>query len=456
MGITASHLVPADRDRVWDWHTRKGAVVRLTPPFPPMTPVKQAESLRSGTTVFSLPAGVKWEARHLVDQYRAGEQFADQAVNQPIKTITGWTHTHQFADATTNDGSPATGITDTVEANVPEFALRSAFAYRQHQLIEDFKFINSLPATEPLTIAMTGASGLVGSHLSAQLTTAGHSVVSLTRSDPGEDERKWDPDNPASDLLEGVDAVVHLAGESIMGRFTEEKKRKIRDSRIGPTRKLAKLAADSGVETFVCASAVGYYGTDAGDRPHTEADGPGKGFLAEVCAEWEDAAQVDGVRAVNIRTGLALSGAGGLLPVLKASVSAGLGARFGDGDFWMSWVALDDLTDIYVRALVDDSLHGPINATAPNPVTNAEMSATLARMLHRPDFFPIPEFGPKILLGHEGAHELALADQRVAPTVAKQAGMAFRYPTLEAALAHELGKEQLLEGEGRGVGRASR
>lgn len=445
MGIIASHLVPADRDRVWDWHARKGAVARLTPPFLPMTPVKQAESLRSGTTVFSMPAGLQWEARHLAEQYRVGEQFADQAVNQPIKAVTGWTHTHQFAHATTNDGSPATRITDTVEANVPEFALRSAFAYRQHQLIEDLKFIDSLPETNPLTVAMTGASGLVGSHLSAQLTTAGHSVISLTRSDPGEDERKWNPDNPAPDLLKDVDAVVHLAGESIMGRFTEEKKRKIHDSRIGPTRKLAQLAADSGVKTFVCASAVGYYGTEAGDRPHTESDGPGKGFLAEVCAEWEDAAQVDGVRVVNLRTGLALSGAGGLLPVLKASVSAGLGARFGDGDFWMSWVALDDLADIYVRALVDDTLHGPINATAPNPVTNAEMSATLASMLRRPDFIPIPEFGPKILLGAEGAQELALADQHVDPAVAKQTGMSFRYPTLEAALAHELGREQLLE-----------
>ena len=327
---------------------------------------------------------------------------------------------------------------------MPELALRPAFAYRQRQLVKDIEFLQSLPETEPKVIAMTGASGLVGSHLRAQLTTAGHTVVGLTRSEAGPGERHWDPDNPAADLLEGVDAVAHLAGESIMGRFTEEKKRKIRDSRVGPTRKLAQLAADSGVGAFVSASAVGYYGTDAGAKPHVESDGPGRGFLADVCAQWEEASNVDGIRVVNIRTGLALSGAGGLLPVLKASVNAGMGAKFGDGEFWMSWVALDDLTDLYTRVLLDDTVSGPINATAPNPVTNAVMSATLAEVLHRPDFLSIPEFGPRLLLGEQGAEELALADQRAVPARAEEAGWTFRYPTLETALNHELGKETLL------------
>ncbi|MCP1387146.1 TIGR01777 family oxidoreductase [Corynebacterium sp. TA-R-1] len=444
MGLNTSHIVPADRGTVWEWHSRPGAVVRLTPGFLPMEPVEQAQSLRGGTTVFSLPAGMTWVAQHQVDGYVPGEQFVDEAVNQPIKAATQWRHTHRFEDATLPDGSPATRITDTVESTIPERDLRAAWAYRQHQLVEDIQFLQSLPETNPLVIAMTGASGLVGTHLKAQLTTAGHEVIGLTRGEPGPGERHWDPDNPAADLLEGVDAVAHIAGESIMGRWTEEKKRKIRDSRVGPTRKLAEVAAACGVATFVSASAVGYYGTDAGGRPHVEEDGPGEGFLAEVCRDWEADSQVQGLRVVNIRTGLALSSAGGLLPVLKASVSAGLGARFGDGDFWMSWVALDDLTDIYTRALLDDSVRGPVNATAPNPVTNKEMSATLAGMLNRPDFLPISEFGPKLLLGKEGGEELALADQRVVPARAEAAGWRFRYPTLEAALAHELGKEALL------------
>lgn len=447
MGLTSSHIVPAERLQVWQWHARPGALSRLTPPFLPITPVQEAESLRSGTSVFQLPVKMKWVVQHQAAGYQVGEQFVDVAASQPMKSATRWRHTHRFADAESSNRIAATRITDIVESHIPACALRSTFAYRQRQLSNDLAFINSLPETKPLVIAITGASGLVGSHLRAQLSTAGHQVVSLTRGKPCAGERHWDPNNPDQDLLRGVNAVAHLAGESILGRFTAEKKRAIRDSRIGPTRKLARLAADSGVSTFVSASAIGYYGTDAGSHPYTEQDGPGAGFLAQVCAEWEEASQVDGLRVVNIRTGLALSGAGGLLPVLKASVAAGAGARFGDGDFWMSWVALDDLTDAYVLSLVDASLSGPINATAPNPVTNAELSATLARLLHRPNFFPLPTLGPKLLLGTEGAAELALANQRVVPAVAQAARWRFRYPTLEAALAHELGKEDLFDNQ---------
>ena len=439
MGIRTEYTLPFDRDTVWRWHTRPGAVTRLTPGFLPMRVAREAASVRSGTTVFDLPAGQTWVAQHDDSGYIAGEQFTDFAANQPLRTATQWRHVHRFEDAL-----EGTVLIDDVRSRIPETVLRPAWAYRQRQLVEDLRFTSSLPRSKPLTVAMTGSSGLVGTQLRAQLTTAGHSVIQLVRGEATPGQRHWDMDNPDPDLLRGVDAVVHLAGETIMGRFTEEKKRKIANSRIEPTRKLARLAAESDAQSFVSASAVGYYGTDAGEYPHSEDDGAGKGFLADVCARWEEAAQVDGLRTVNIRTGLVLSGAGGLLPVLKASVNAGLGARFGNGDFWMSWVALDDLTDIYIRALVDDTVTGPVNATAPEPVTNAEMSANLASILHRPNLLAIPEFGPKVLLGDEGAHELALADQRAVPVVAKQHGWRFRYPTLDAALRHELGKEELL------------
>ncbi|WP_286204743.1 TIGR01777 family oxidoreductase [Corynebacterium afermentans] len=439
MGIRAEYTLPFDRDTVWRWHTRPGAVTRLTPGFLPMRVQSEAASIRNGTTVFRLPAGQQWVARHCADGYIAGVKFTDVAANQPLRAATGWRHVHRFEDV-----GEGTLLIDDVTAHIPEALLRPAWAYRQRQLVEDLRFIASLPDTAPKTVAMTGSSGLVGTHLRAQLTTAGHTVIPLVRGSAGPGERHWDMDDPAPDLLRGVDGVIHLAGETIMGRFTEEKKRKIRDSRVEPTRKLARLAADSGVDVFVGASAVGYYGTDAGSVPRTETDGPGEGFLAEVCNAWEEAARVEGLRSVHIRTGLALSSAGGLLPVLKASVNAGLSARFGRGDFWMSWVALDDLTDFYVRALIDDTVSGPVNATAPEPVTNAEMSSTLAHLLRRPDVFSIPTFGPKLLLGEEGAHELALADQRALPTVAAERGWKLRYPTLEAALRHELGREQLL------------
>ncbi|MDC7108221.1 TIGR01777 family oxidoreductase [Corynebacterium afermentans] len=439
MGIRAEYTLPFDRDTVWRWHTRPGAVTRLTPGFLPMRVQSEAASIRNGTTVFRLPAGQQWVARHCADGYIAGGQFTDVAANQPLRAATGWRHVHRFEDV-----GEGTLLIDDVTAHIPEALLRPAWAYRQRQLVEDLRFIASLPDTAPKTVAMTGSSGLVGTHLRAQLTTAGHTVIPLVRGSAGPGERHWDMDDPAPDLLRGVDGVIHLAGETIMGRFTEEKKRKILDSRVEPTRKLARLAADSGVDVFVGASAVGYYGTDAGSVPRTETDGPGEGFLAEVCNAWEEAARVEGLRSVHIRTGLALSSAGGLLPVLKASVNAGLSARFGRGDFWMSWVALDDLTDFYVRALIDDTVSGPVNATAPEPVTNAEMSSTLAHLLRRPDVFSIPTFGPKLLLGEEGAHELALADQRALPTVAAERGWRLRYPTLNAALRHQLGREQLL------------
>lgn len=439
MGIRAEYTLPFDRDTVWRWHTRPGAVTRLTPGFLPMRVQSEAASIRNGTTVFRLPAGQQWVARHCADGYIAGGQFTDVAANQPLRAATGWRHVHRFEDV-----GEGTLFIDDVTVHIPEALLRPAWAYRQRQLVEDLRFIASLPDTAPKTVAMTGSSGLVGTHLRAQLTTAGHTVIPLVRGSAGPGERHWDMDDPAPDLLRGVDGVIHLAGETIMGRFTEEKKRKIRDSRVEPTRKLARLAADSGVDVFVGASAVGYYGTDAGSVPRTETDGPGEGFLAEVCNAWEEAARVEGLRSVHIRTGLALSSAGGLLPVLKASVNAGLSARFGRGDFWMSWVALDDLTDFYVRALIDDTVSGPVNATAPEPVTNAEMSSTLAHLLRRPDVFSIPTFGPKLLLGEEGAHELALADQRALPAVAAERGWRLRYPTLNAALRHQLGREQLL------------
>lgn len=447
MGIKASYALPFGRETVWQWHARPGAVTRLTPGFLPMKVTREARSLRNGATEFALPAGMKWVAQHDDAGYIPGEQFVDYAANQPLKLATNWRHTHRFEDA-----GEGTLLIDDVLANVPGPALRPAWAYRQRQLLHDLEFIDSLPGTGPLVVAMTGSSGLVGTHLRAQLSTAGHTVIQLVRGATAPGQRHWDMDNPAGDLLDGVDAVIHIAGESIMGRFTGEKKDAIESSRVEPTRKLARLAADSGVKTFISASAVGYYGTDAGGRERTEADGPGDGFLAEVCAKWEAAAQAggsgSGMRVVNIRTGLALSSAGGLLPVLKLSVNTGMSARFGDGDFWMSWVALDDLTDIYIRALTDETVSGPVNATAPNPVTNDEMSAALAAVLARPDFMSIPEFGPKLLLGSEGAHELALADQRVAPAEAEKRAWAFRYPTLEAALRHELGKEDMLGAEG--------
>lgn len=445
MSLTASHVVPAAREQVWEWHTRPGAASRLSPPFVPMTPIRQAERLSDGTTVFALPAGLKWVARHDLSNYLRGRRFTDVCVNAPVKAVANWRHQHEFTDHP--DG---TLITDTVTTRVPASTIRPMFAYRQHQLIQDFSFLNRiahLRPERPLTIAITGSRGLVGRALSAQLGTAGHTVVQLVRNEPKPGQRRWDPFSPAPDLLEGVDVLVHLAGEPIFGRFNDSHKQAIRDSRVEPTRQLARLVADSpGVTTMISASAVGYYGADRGEEILTEDSEPGEGFLADVVGAWESAtapASEAGKRVVRIRTGVVLSGRGGMLPVLKALFSTGLGGSFGDGNFWFSWINVDDLTDIMFRAAIDPAVSGPVNGVAPEPVLNRGMVSALSSQLRRPAIIPIPTLGPTLLLGREGAHELALADQRVVPAAMQAVGHEFRYPTIDGALAHEFGGEEL-------------
>ncbi len=305
---------------------------------------------------------------------------------------------------------------------------------------------------EPLTIAVTGSSGLIGTALTALLTTGGHRVIPLVRRLPRHaGERYWQPEDPGPELLSGVDAVIHLAGASIAGRFTPARKQQIRDSRITPTRRLAELAADTspGLRAFVTASAIGIYGPDRGDEVLTEMSARGDGFLADVVAGWEDAtapAARAGIRTVQVRTGIVQTPRGGMLRLEYPLFAAGLGGRLGSGQQWLSWIGLDDLLDIYLRALsgptpTDPALSGPVNAVAPEPVRNAAYTAVLAAVLHRPAVLPVPAFGPRLLLGQEGASQIAEASQYVRPQRLINAGHHFRYPELEAALRHVLGRE---------------
>ena len=297
-----------------------------------------------------------------------------------------------------------------------------------------------------MTVAITGSSGLVGTALSAFLSTGGHRVVRLVRRHPvNSDERFWDPDNPERELLRGVDALVHLAGASIAGRFTSAHKRAIRGSRIPPTRSLAELVAntDDGPRTFVIASAVGYYGSDRGEEFLTEDSSPGAGFLAEVVADWEDSAAVakeEGVRVVQVRTGVVQSSLGGTLKLFRPLFTVGLGGRIGNGEQWLSWIGLDDLVDVYYRVLFDAEIEGAVNAVTPNPVRNIEYTRTLAHILHRPAMLPVPRFGPRLILGEQGARELPEASQRVVPSRLESVGHQFRHPTLDQALRHQLGQ----------------
>ncbi len=454
MSLTTRHTVPAPPEEVWRWHTRPGAVTRLTPPFLPMRPVREADSLRGGTTVFSLPAGMTWVARHDPAGFIEGGHFRDVCVNPPLAGLTGWTHDHDFSATGSTGTGTGTGtlITDTVRTRLPARLIRPAFAYRQHQLVNDLAFLGRLrhdyPDAATLTFAVTGATGTVGRALCAQLTTAGHSVIRLTRARAARAGfRTWDPQSPSPDLLDGVDVLIHLAGEPLLGRFSDAHKARIRSSRVGPTRLLAQLVADSPrVRTMVSASAIGFYGAHPGDHRLDEGCERGEGFLADVVADWEadtrPAAEA-GKRVVTIRTGIVLSGDGGMLPLLSALTSTGLGGPIGDGSMWTSWIALDDLVDVYVHAALDESWHGPVNAVAPTPVTNRRLTRTIGAQLRRPTVVPVPAQAPALLLGRDGARQLALASQRVDPAVLRSRGHRFRYPGLGDALAHELGREDL-------------
>jgi uncharacterized protein (TIGR01777 family) len=298
-----------------------------------------------------------------------------------------------------------------------------------------------------MKILIGGSSGLVGTALMKSLEAHGHEIFRLVRHAPGSKaEVEWSPDRYSIALarIEGFDAVVNLAGESIAeGRWTDDKKRKIRESRVKGTKLLGDALANltKPPQTFICASAIGYYG-NRGDEILTEASAPGDDFLADVCVEWEKAtalATEKGIRVVNARFGVILDLNGGALKKMLPPFRMGLGGKVGSGKQWMSWIALDDVTGAIRHALTTDALRGPVNAVAPAPVTNAEFTRTLGRALGRPTLVPLPAFAARLALG-EMADELLLASQRVVPARLQASGYRFRYPTLEDALRAVLGR----------------
>lgn len=428
-------------DDVFRWHGRPGALSRLVPPWQPVRAAKEADSLRDGEAVLALPAGLEWRARHDPASYVEGRRFVDVLATPVLGPLVGWRHTHSFGE----EPGGRCRITDTVDSRVPRRWMGEMFAYRTRQIRSDLAAHERWRAEgdRPLRVAISGSSGLVGSALEAFLTTGGHTVVRLVRRDPVGSDRLWRPENPAADLLDGVDAVVHLAGASIAGPFTKSHKAAVRSSRIGPTRRLAEVAAGAGVSVFVSASAIGFYGADRGDDELTEGSQRGDGFLAELVADWEAAAAVAGSaggRVVVVRTGIVQSPRGGALRLLRPLFAAGLGGPLAGGGAWMSWIGIDDLVDIYLRALVEPALRGPVNAVAPEPVRNSEFTRVLATVLRRPAALPVPSVAPRLLLGREGASEVALANQRVMPAALIAAGHGFRQPDLEGALRHLLGR----------------
>lgn len=295
---------------------------------------------------------------------------------------------------------------------------------------------------------MTGSSGLVGSALVSRLDACGHEVRRLVRGDgpAGEGQVSWNPVKGTIDEagLEYLDAVVHLAGENIAsGRWTAAKKKKIRDSRVEGTRllseALARLEEPPGV--LLSASAVGYYG-NRGEESLTEECSPGRGFLAEVCQEWEGAtrsAEEAGVRVVHLRLGAVLSPIGGALERMLKPFQMGAGGKIGKGTQYMSWITIDDAVDAVQHSLLCEDLEGPVNVVAPSAVTNREFTKTLGRVLSRPTPMSMPAFAARLAFG-ELADEILLASAKVVPKRLVESGYQFRSPELEGALRHLLGK----------------
>ncbi|MBO9540468.1 TIGR01777 family oxidoreductase [bacterium] len=436
------------------WHARKGAFERLIPPWMRVRLIERHGSIQDGDRlVMELSLGLikrRWVAEHR--DYQANRQFRDLQLEGPFAA---WDHLHAF----TPQGDHRCVLKDEIMYRVPFASLGQTvmgptiareltrmFGFRHERTRHDLARHEAFAQLGPQRIAITGASGFVSTQLAAFLTSGGHDVRPLVRRTAGEREIHWNPATGALDLdkLEGVDAVIHLAGESIAGgRWTPERKAAIRDSRVQGTRLLAEGLAKlrRPPRVLVCASAIGFYG-DRGEEVLTEASKPGTGFLSEVCQAWEaaaDPAREAGIRVVHLRTGIVLSPGGGALAQMLLPFVMGVGGVIGSGRQWMSWIGFDDLIGAFHHALFTESLEGPVNATAPQPVTNAAFTRTLGKVLGRPTLFPLPAPVVRLVFGELG-DALLLEGARVQPTKLEASGFKFHHPDLEAALRSELGR----------------
>ncbi len=453
-----SSPVQAPAGEVFAWHQQPGAFERLTPPWSRIEVIERPSRIENGSrVVIRMKVGPVW--RRWVAEYcdfEQGRQFADV---QPEGPFAYWRHLHRFSA----DGETASRLKDLIEYELPLGALGRALAGRhaRRELEREFRYRHAVTVGDlemlerhrragagPMHVLVSGSSGLIGSQLVHMLSCGGHRVTRLVRRPPrpGQAEVRLSAESGGFEGggLEGLDAVVHLAGENVVAGFWNAGlKQRIRDSRVEGTRRLCEALAglDPPPRALVCASALGYYG-DRGDEELEERSGPGESFLADVCRQWEAAtepAREAGMRVVKLRVGVVLSPAGGALVKMLTPFWLGLGGRLGHGRQWMSWIALDDALDVIYHALMDEQLEGPVNAVTPHPVTNAEFTKTLGRVLRRPTIFPAPAFALRLAVG-ELADELLLTSARVVPRRLTDRGHSFRYPQLEDALRHVLGR----------------
>jgi len=442
--------LPASAAEAFAWHARPGAFERLTPPWERVRLVTPHPGLAAGVAV-ELEVGVgplstSWVARHTVVE--PPTRFVDVQERGPFAR---WEHEHRFGELAPGSSElidrvsfelPAGPLGELGEPFVRRKVLRM-LRYRHRITSGDLAMHAAYPGPR-LTIAVSGASGLVGRALTAALGTGGHRVRRLVRRPAREGEIQWSPGPIGPAALADVDAVIHLAGDSIAdGRWTAARKERIRRSRVEGTTRLAEAIAASSPRprTLLVASAMGIYG-DRGDELLDESSPTGEGFLAEIGRAWEaasDPARAAGVRTVAMRFGLILSPAGGALRKLLLPFRLGGGGRLGSGQAWMSWIGIDDVVGSIVHLLAREDLSGPVNVVTPSPVRNAEFTAVLGRVLRRPTLMTVPGSLLRLLYG-EMADEALLASNRLAPGVLERSGYRYRHADLEAALRHLLGR----------------
>jgi uncharacterized protein (TIGR01777 family) len=445
--------MPAPAETVFTWHTRSGAFQRLAPPWESVRVVEQTGGLDDGRVVLAVGAGSlwrRWVAQHC--DYKPGEQFCDVQTEGPFRH---WRHCHRvipdspgrcFLEEDIEYALPYGRLGALLGTSLVRKKLQRMFRYRHDIIANDLNLHRKYSGDRPMKIAVTGSTGLVGADLVPFLTTGGHLVYRVVRNNPVGSDIFCNPAAKTIDAerLEGLDAVVHLAGENIAGRrWNAEQKARIRDSRVQGTRLLCETLAKlrQPPRVLVSASAIGFYG-NRGDEELTETSALGAGFLPDVCREWEaatKAAEEAGVRVVHFRFGIILSPMGGTLAKMLTPFRLGLGGRIGNGRQWMSWIAVDDAIGSIYHALSTETLSGPVNAVTPNPVTNRDFTKTLGRVLSRPTIFPMPAFIARLAFG-EMANDLLLGSTQVIPNKLVESGYRFLYADLERSLRHLLGK----------------
>ena len=452
--FTKKTLINVPVEDLFAWHARNGAINRLTPPWTPLSLIsRKGEGIDKGVQVKfkmkTLGVPMIWEAEHV--EYKENRMFRDCQTKGPFAL---WEHSHLFHPET----STSTVMEDRVRFKLPfnifslpfygyaKKELDRIFSYRHQVLKQDME--NLVGRVRKQRILISGASGTIGQALVPFLRTCGHEVIRLVRDpdDTAEDALYWDPYKNILDMNAAgpIDAVISLNGVDISrGKWTEKQKRLIIDSRVIPTRVLVEKmrAMSSPPSVFISSSAIGLYG-EGGDTRLTEETPMGACFISTVCNQWEAAslgAARGGIRTIQLRIGVVLTPAGGALERMSLPFSLGLGTRVSHGQQYMSWISMDDALGGILHILENADINGPVNLTAPEPVTNRAFTKTLGQVFSRPAPFVMPRALALMLWGDMGKETL-LTSARVLPTKLMNNGYNFVHTRLEPALRHVLGK----------------